>query len=633
MCGIIGAIGDFDNKDLQQYGLSSIQHRGPDDMGVWCDKKAFLGHARLSIIETSSLGHQPMVSDDGRFIIIFNGEIYNHQDLRKALLAVGYKFNSNSDTETLLKGLIHAGIDFIKQLNGIFSFAFYDVVERKMILARDHFGVKPLYYTITSNCVLFSSEAKALLPFVDKLNISAKNLLDYLTFLWCPGEGTPVDEIKKMLPGHYAILTAGKDEVTMDMHRYYDIPYKGIYKFNSEKETIDVLDEKIQQAVKRQLLSDVPVGFFLSGGLDSSLVVAVAQKFVQQDVQCFTIDAKIEHPIEGFEDDLFYAKKVASSLCVNLEVVKADIDIVRDFDKMIWHLDEPQADAAPLNVLNICNRASAMGYKVLLGGAAGDDLFSGYRRHQALGGENYFKLIPSFLIRAILSLPINVRITFFRRLMKVAHQLDKPIEQRLANYYCWMPSERAKDLFTKDYQQKIGSYHSTDKLFQLLHDIPEEGSWLNKMLYWEMKAFLVDHNLNYTDKMGMAKGVEIRVPYLDVGLVNFACTINPSLKMKAGETKYILKKVAERYLPKEVIYRSKTGFGAPVRKWILEDLNEMISERLSKQRISSQGVFDGDKVWKLIEENKEGRIDASYSIWSLLAVDSWITQFLKQPLK
>lgn len=628
MCGIVGTIGSFAHDEAECRALRLIKHRGPDDEGIWRDQHVFLGHVRLSILDTSARGHQPMVSTDGRHVLIYNGEIYNHLELRSELAGLGFSFRSTSDTETLLAGMIQWGPAFIRRLNGIFAFAFYDTIQHQVILARDHFGIKPLYYMQTDKRIVFSSEAKAILPFDSNLTLQPKNLCDYLTFLWCPGNGTPVEEIKKVLPGHYAMVNFESGSVSTDFTQYYDIPFSGHYQFNSEKETVDKLDEKIKQAVNRQLLSDVPLGFFLSGGLDSSLLVAMGRKISSKPIQCFTIQTNVDNALEGFEDDLGYARKVATHLDVQLEVVKADIDIVRDFDKMIWHLDEPQADAAPLNVLNICGRASSMGFKVLLGGTGGDDLFSGYRRHQALDAERFMKFIPAFIKKILISIPFDLRVAFFRRLRKVVMQLDKPVKERLANYYCWMAPDRAVSLFANDHRRNIGSYRSTHKLFALLNQIPGNGSWLNKMLYWEMKTFLVDHNLNYTDKMGMARGVEIRVPYLDVELVEFACGIDPELKMKSGETKYILKKVAERYLPKEVIYRSKTGFGAPVRKWILEDLDPMICERLAKDKVSAQGIFNPDDVWKLIGENKSGKIDGSYSIWALLAIDSWVKQFL-----
>ncbi|MCA6432397.1 MAG: asparagine synthase C-terminal domain-containing protein, partial [Cytophagales bacterium] len=411
----------------------------------------------------------------------------------------------------------------------------------------------------------------------------------------------------------------------------YQVPFIGKYSDSSEKELIDLCEKKILQAVDRQLLSDVPVGFFLSGGLDSSLLVAMAKRLhPQKKIDCFTIDAGAEISDEGFTSDLDYAKKVADYLKVDLHVVKADIDILRDFDKMIWHLDEPQADAAPLNVSNICQQARSMGFKVLIGGTAGDDIFSGYRRHQALEIEKYLKLLPRWVSEGLLKLPLNRKNPLFRRVTKVLIESTQTTAQRLANYYRWLSKETVDQLFDEQYQSIVKQHNPTDYLINRLADIPNENSWLNRMLYWEMTSFLVDHNLNYTDKMAMAHGVEVRVPFLDNELVEFACTIPPSLKMKGQETKYILKKVAERYLPNEVIYRPKTGFGAPVRKWITTDMKPLIAERLSPMRISGVGIFDSQKIQQLIADNEAGKIDASYSIWSLLAIDSWIRQFSTQ---
>jgi asparagine synthase (glutamine-hydrolysing) len=332
---------------------------------------------------------------------------------------------------------------------------------------------------------------------------------------------------------------------------------------------------------------------------------------------------------EGFTDDLFYAKQAAAYLKVDLSIIKTDVNIVRDFDRMIWHLDEPQADSAPISVLKIASLAREKGIKVLIGGAAGDDIFSGYRRHVALKFEPILDKIPinlNRLLKYMFSfLPLGVPI--FRRLRKVVKHLDKSQQQRLVGYFEWIDILVVKDLFRKSIRSKLIDYDPHIYFNHLLKEVDKESSLLQKMLYLELKTFLVDHNLNYTDKMSMAVGVEARVPYLDTDLVRFVQRIPPSLKYKNGETKYILKKVAERYLPSEIIYRPKSGFGGPVRKWIKEDMTNMIKDRLSKENLERQGVFDYEKVWELINKNKSGEIDASYTIWAILAISSWLTQF------
>ena len=297
---------------------------------------------------------------------------------------------------------------------------------------------------------------------------------------------------------------------------------------------------------------------------------------------------------------------------------------MNEFDKMIYYLDEPQADIAPLNVLKICEAAKKDGIKVLLGGTGGDELFSGYRRHQAINFEKYFKFIPVFIATFLefISKALPQTFPIFRRIIKIINQLKMTTIERLSGYFGWLPLENVRYLF----KQPI-SYSPLSYFLKLYDRIPFETNLLNKVLFWDMKTFLPDHNLNYTDKLSMATGVEVRVPFLDIELVNFACKIPPELKLKGMTTKYILRKLMEKYLPKEVIYRPKAGFGAPVRKWIIEDLDILIQERLSRKTINAKGIFNAEKVLDLIEQNKKGKIDASYSILALLAIDSWLNQF------
>jgi asparagine synthase (glutamine-hydrolysing) len=630
MCGIVGRVGI--SKLNPEEVLSTILHRGPDSNGIFQEGEVFLGHTRLSIQDLSEKGSQPMFSADGRFVIIFNGEIYNHLDVRTKLTEVS--FNSTSDTETILYAYIKFGPAFLNMLNGIFALAIYDREEKEIFIARDQIGVKPLYISENTHFFSFSSELKSLLTFDIKRNIDPKAICNYLTFLWSPGERTPFKSVRKLLPGHYIKFSIPYNNDQTKSTRYYQLPFKTTYENLPEEQLIDLLEEKLVNAVSRQMLSDVPVGFFLSGGLDSSLLVAIAKKiYPNKKFPCFTID--IEGWTEGSEDfknDIYYAKKVAEFLDVELNIVNANIDIVKNFDKMIWHLDEPQADAAPLNVLNICSLAREKGIKVLLGGVGGDDLFSGYRRHQALNYEKYFRLIPARvgkLIKGLTNLlPINY--AGLRKIRKLTIDLDKGTNKRMQGYFSWLPLNKSVSLFSEEWQIELKNYDPNSFFDELNKQIPLEANLLNRMLYWEINSFLVDHNLNYTDKMAMAIGVEARVPFLDLELIEFSMKLPPEMKMKNNETKYILKKVAERYLPEDVIYRSKTGFGAPVRKWIQQDMNEMINERLNPVRIKEAGIFNSDKVWELINENKSNKIDASYAIWSILAIDSWITQFLKK---
>jgi asparagine synthase (glutamine-hydrolysing) len=626
MCGIVGLISKDSKSKIIECSLS-IAHRGPDDQGNYFDGDLALAHRRLSIQDVSQSGHQPMASYDENYIIIFNGEIYNHWEIRNEL-EPKYKFNSKTDTETILYGFIEYGKDILKKLNGIFAFAIFNKQTKELFIARDHFGVKPLYYYCDNNLFWFSSEIKSILPLNFDKELDLEAIENYLTFLYSPGEKTPYKKVLKLLPGHFISLNINNYE-SFTISKYYDIPFDNSRFNKNEEELIEELENLLTRAIERQLLSDVPVGFFLSGGLDSSCIVALAKKLhPDKKFNCYTINTNEGQDMEdGFSNDLHYARLVAKHLDVNLIEVESNVDIVNDFDKMIYHLDEPQADPAPLSVLQICSKAREDGLIVLLGGAAGDDLFSGYRRHQALQIEKYIKITPLFLRKFIKYIIFSLNKTVVRRLRKLVINIDKSQIDRILGYFSWINSDVLKDIFSKKNQNFNREYNPLNFLKESLKNIPKEKDLLNQMLYLEMKYFLTDHNLNYTDKMSMATGVEVRVPFLDKELVEFSLKIPTNLKMKGITTKYILKKVMEKYLPHEVIYRSKSGFGAPIRKWIIEDMDQTIQKYLSKRNIEKRNIFDFEEIQKLIADNKKGTIDASYTIWTLLSIESWMQQF------
>lgn len=622
MCGIIGYFGNDVDNFTKESRLKFIDHRGPDNKDSIQGENYFLGHTRLSIQDVSESANQPMFTADKTCVLIFNGEIYNHKELRDKYLK-NINFKSSGDTETLIYGLKEYGEDFIEKINGIFAFSFLDLSSGKILISKDHFGVKPLYYHLNNNEVYFSSELKAICSF-KKGNLTLNNsaLKNYVNFLWSPGELTPFNEFKKILPGHF--LKGNINDIkNLENHKYYSVPFKGEY-FTEESENvlINKLEQHLLKAVDRQMLSDVPLGFFLSGGLDSSILVAMARKLnPDREINCYTIKTE---SMGGFADDLSYARKVAKHLNVNLKIVEAKADILEYFDKVIYHLDEPQADPAPINVYNICKQARLDGIKVLIGGTAGDDLFSGYRRHQALKFESIIEKTPKTLRKLVKNTfkKLDSKKSFVRRANKLSANIEKTKEERMMGYFSWINEDTLKDLFIETNNYDCFTYFK-----KLNESIQKETSDLNKMLFWEINTFLVDHNLNYTDKLSMATGVEVRVPFLDKELVDFSTKIPENLKLKGKETKYILKKVAENYLPKDVIYRPKTGFGAPVREWILNDMDFLIKKYLSEKSIKKRGIFDYKKISKLIEENKKGMVDASYSIWSLLAIESWMRQF------
>ncbi len=630
MCGILGSVGDnitFLEKDLQ-----SISHRGPDSHGFFRHNNISLGHTRLSILDLTKNGHQPMFSNDNKYCIVFNGEIYNHQDIRNDLINFGYKFNSNTDTETLLNAYIHWGDKFLIKLNGIFAFAILNLTTNNIFFARDQVGVKPFYFYLDNHNFCFSSELKTFNDhdYINK-DIDYNALLFYLQNLYTPNDLTPFSKIKKLLPGHCGNYNINTRECKIT--KYYEINFnENLIKYN-ENELIEKLDYLLIQSVKRQLLSDVPIGFFLSGGLDSSLLVAIATNLLGfENIQCFTISSGKSMLNEGFSDDEYYAKIVAKHLGIKLNVIDTDSNILKDLDNIIWHLDEPQADPATIHVRNISKMAKKLGFKVLIGGVGGDDLFSGYRRHQALQIETFITYIPQFLLKFLnyIIRLFKFRNPTLRRLKKLINSFILTKNERLASYYCWIDERNIYDLFTKNSIKKINSYNKPIHFFKsIIQNLPLKYKLLNKLLFVEQTTFLPHHNLNYTDKMGMSEGIEIRVPFLDIELLEFANSLPVQYKMKNVEVKYLLKKVAEKYLPKEVIYREKTGFGSPLRFWIKKDFNFYLNNDLFKENNKKNDVFDYNKIEKFVKDSNNDLFDGSYTFLAILSIESWLNQFKK----
>ncbi|NOT36005.1 MAG: asparagine synthase (glutamine-hydrolyzing) [Saprospiraceae bacterium] len=619
MCGIFGYIGNHSVVDKNRIH-NLLSHRGPDDSGALEFQNLLFMFWRLAIQDLSPLGHQPMSAQNENFWIIFNGEIYNHWEIRNEL-AYKYNFNSSSDTETILNGYIEYGDEIFNKLNGIFALAILDKKKNELIIARDQFGVKPLYYYSDNDRFIFTSESKAIVELTaDQLHVDPKGIMNYLFYLWSPGQITSFQEIHKLEAGHYIAIDL-ENPTKFQSRKYYEIPFSKAKEIKDYRYWQDELEEKLLNAVERQLLADVPVGFFLSGGLDSSLLVAMYRKlYPGKKIKAYTISTGKEFQQEGFSDDLSYAKLVAQKLDVDLTICESKMDMLNDFDQMIYHLDEPQADLAPLHVRNICKRAREEGYIVLLSGAGGDDLFTGYRRHQMITQSRRLNMIP--FGTTILKMIRNFTSEFSQRRIDkyISANRSKNLTEALAQTYAWLDENRLKSLFTEKYKSLIADYKPASVLLESLNNIPEEKEVINQCLYWDIKYFLTDHNLNYTDKLSMAEGVEVRVPYLDKELVEFSSRLPVEYKLQGTTTKFILRKLAEKYLPHEVIYRAKTGFGAPIRSWIKNDLDEWVNTRLSRKEVEKIGIFNYDEIQKLIKDNKENKIDAAYTILSLIAI-------------
>lgn len=629
MCGLIGYSGDFHTTALQS-GLAAIGHRGPDGSGIFLDRSLGigLGHARLAILDLSPQGHQPMANADGRVVLVFNGEIYNFRELRAGLVSRGHAFRGHSDTEVLLNLYLAEGEGMLPKLNGIFAFALWDSRSHSLLLARDGLGVKPLYFAATEAGLAFASEIKGLLHLVPEVRALDTPALDrYLSFLWCPGEGTPFKGVRKLKPGEALTARAGRIERQWN---WYRLPqFRAVKGDLDESSVLAGTLEGLRRAVERQLVADVPVGAFLSGGLDSSAIVALARE-QNPDIRCFTINVAdgIE---EGAVDDLPYARRVAKHLGVHLEEIRIDAArMAGDLENMVAQLDEPLADPAPLNVLYISQLARQHGIKVLLSGAGGDDLFSGYRRHWALTTERYWSWLPEPARAGLewVTEGLDQRRPLSRRLRKLFNGASLDGDARLVNYFRWVGRKDLASLYTTEFRAALGDAHAEDPMIAFLAELPMDTSRFERMLALEQRFFLTDHNLNYTDKMSMAVGVEVRVPFLDNDLVEFAAQIPHGYKQRGREGKWVLKKAMEPFLPRDVIYRPKTGFGAPVRRWMRFELRELLGDLLSAESLGHRGLFDPAAVQRLIEDNDAGRVDASYTLLSLLCIEIWCRAYL-----
>lgn len=626
MCGIVGGRGKAVVECIGQM-VNLMAHRGPDHSANWSSADIALGHARLSIIDTGSDSNQPFWDDTGRYCLVYNGEIYNYRSIKERLIVEGASFRSNGDTEVLLQALIYFGTDILLELEGIFAFCLFDKSEGTFLLARDKFGVKPLYYYADDTQFMFASEYKSFLANPDFISdVNFNTLFRTLLFMYNPGNETAFARVKKVPAGCYIINSKDCDNVKINT--YWDWP-----KYNPVKKGahIEDIQEHLKTAVQRQMVSDVPVGAFLSGGVDSSLIVALAKNVdSEQKFSSFTIKTEFDAN-DGFDDDLPYAEKVAEFLDVDLNVLDIQPKIIDLLKKTVYHLDDVHADPAALNVLLICELAQKYKYKVLLSGSGGDDLFTGYRRHQAVHFERYWIWMPIQIRRMLKKLTSRLPVTssICRRIRKLFYYADRPNNERLLSYHFWSDPKDIKLLFEKsEYLSECPYQFIIDDMQSIETSDPIERS-----LTLERKYFLKDHNFAYTDKLSMAAGVEVRVPFLDTDLVNAASKVPSGQKQHGVIGKFTLKKVSERFLPHSIIYRPKTGFGAPLRKWLRGDLASYLDDMLSKGNIKKRGVFNYDVVKKLIDDDRRGVQDNSYTLYALICIELWFQTFIDRRSK
>jgi asparagine synthase (glutamine-hydrolysing) len=626
MCSIAGMIGCGDPVILARMS-AVMRHRGPDGSGeVWIDEhRSGLAHNRLSIIDLTPGGSQPMASADGRHWIVFNGEIYNYRELRLELEACGHVFRSTSDTEVLLVGLIEWGAACLNKLDGMFAFVWMDRVTGRAFAARDHLGIKPLYYAEAGGGLIFASEIKALLqcPFLEVERDEAA-IRNPSRFMLSPDTG--FERIRKLPPAHCLIYEHGKAET---------LPYWRIEpteRLSDEPDAIERIGALIERAVEMQMISDRPIGTFLSGGLDSSLVSALMRKQHGGEIDAFTITfSSKDQKFEQTSDDSMYARKVARHFGFRLHEFEIEPNIAELLPLMVWHMDEPLSDPAAINTYLISRAARDLGIVVLLNGIGGDEVFGGYRKHLAcLKAGSYQAVCPPLLRGAIRKvangLPVAtstrglVQLRMAKRFLSYA---DLPEAERYLASDLSLNAESFSQLYNgADY------FHSPfwERQRKRLQD--RSSSYLTRMCLNDTLTFLPEHNLTYSDKAAMAASVETRPPLVSKDVVSAMFQASPRLRIRNGVQKYLLKKIGEKHLPHDVVYRPKASFSSPLRSWIRGPLKEMVDSLLGERQIRQRGIYDPATVKRLIAEDRSGKEDHSMWIWTMLTVEIWHRTFL-----
>lgn len=621
MCGIAG-IFNINGEPVSPVNLrkmtDAISHRGPDGEGFFTDSFVGFGHRRLAIIDLSPAGHQPMVTQDGQFVLTYNGEIYNFQELRVELESLGYHFRSRTDSEVVLHSYEQWGPDCISRFNGMFAFAIWDKTRQKLFLARDRYGIKPLYYTFSGNYFLFASEQKAIIthPSVTR-ELDLEALLEYFTFQNIFTDRTLLRGIKLFPAGCWATLSLGSSAKELSFRQYWDFDFQEPDKPCREEEYIEELDRLFRQAVSRQLVSDVPVGAYLSGGMDSGSITAVAAQQIPY-MTSFTCGFDL-NSASGLE--LAYDEREAAEYMSYLfktehyEMVLKAGDMERILPKLSWHLEEPRVGQSYPNYY-VAQLASKF-VKVVLSGAGGDELFGGYpwRYYRAVNNENFEEYIDKYYL-------------FWQRLIanRNIHQVFKPV---------W---EEVKHVWTRDIFRDVFKKHE--------HNLKRPEDYVNHSLYFEIKTFL--HGLLVVeDKLSMAHGLETRLPFLDNDLVDFAMQVPVKLKLqnltdvvrlneneaakylkKNKDGKTILRKAMANYIPLEITNAQKQGFSAPDASWFKGESIDYVRRKLFSNNAQIYSFLDKQSVQGLVREHLSGEQNRRLFVWSLLNFEEYCQQYL-----
>lgn len=633
MCGICGILdfkGEPINREVLLRMCSVLKHRGPDDEGIYTSGgrgqgsgvRVGLGHRRLAIIDLDT-GHQPMSNENGTVWIVFNGEIYNFQDLRQDLEKKGHGFSTKSDTEVIIHLYEEYGTDCLKFLRGMFALAIWDEKKERLFLARDRGGQKPLCYTEYNGQLIFASEIKAILQAPDvPREVNPEAMHHYLTYQYVPAPLTMFKGIKKLPPAHFLVWEKGR----MRIERYWKLSFRpGVTM--SEDDCQERIVSLFEEAVKLRLVSDVPLGTFLSGGVDSTAVVGMMSRLSNRAVKTFSI---------GFEEraynELKYARIAAKRFKTEHHEFVVKPETLKVLPKLIWHYNEPFADSSAIPTYYVAERTREY-VTVALNGDGGDESFAGYPRYKAVKLAEYYQKMPVWLRekwigRLVEKLPSSVEAkTFRRRLKRFLEAISLPPERRYAHWISFFDNLMKEELYSSDMKKSTEGIDS----FEHLEDIYREAdgsTFLDNTLYVDIMTYLPDDLLVKIDIATMANSLEARSPFLDHKLMEFAASLPSHLKLKGLTSKYILKKSLRDLLPSPIRRRSKMGFGVPISNWFRNELKGYLSEVLLSEVSLKRGYFQEGYIRQMLDEHCLGHSDHGNRLWALLNLELWHRMFI-----
>lgn len=624
MCGIAGLIGSdksyvADANEVHRM-CQTLVHRGPDDEGIFAHGPAGLGMRRLSIIDLST-GRQPIHNENRDTWVVFNGEIYNFPSLRQRLADRGHRFYTNSDTEVIVHAYEEYGSDCVQELHGMFAFALWDQTRQKLLLARDRFGEKPLYYAISGGRLLFASEIKAMLAVAPELGTTdPEGVLSFFYFGYIPDPLTAFRQIRKLSPGHLLEFSNGQTRI----RKYWELPAHGLYEPRSEEECLEEMEQRLTEAVRARLVSDVPLGALLSGGVDSSTMVALMSRTSSRRVQTFSIAFS-----SADFNEASHARAVAEKFGTEHHELLVDPQIEETAHMLTRSLEEPFADSSMVPTYHVC-RLARQHVTVALAGDGGDELFAGYDRYRTYLRHRMLPVFPpggGWLYRKF----VHPRVPAEWRGRRFLYNLSLPRRERYLDGISILPAcVRDRSIFSKDFLSWADKQPSPYETFyrHLLNNPTSDP--LSEVQYLDVKTYLAGDILTKVDRTSMATSLEVRAPFLDHTFAEWAARLSPRWKMRGGEPKYILKKLAERVgVPREVIYRRKQGFSMPLVHWFRQDPSPALLDILQEPKTIQRGYFTPDGLRRRLTEHRTGWRDRSWEIWQLLIFELWHRNFLE----